>query len=327
MEKLVLEDDRSSNLINCPVCDSESKLIYAMKSNQVCSELHDYFGEPIPDQIRILDYEIYRCVCCTLEFAIPLKAGSDDFYKWITTRSGYYTQRRWEWSMVVDHIKNRALENFVSVLDVGCGGGSFLELLHNLPNVRAVGLDTTSSSVEHCKQKGLEAYCETLESFQKRFPTDKFDYVLSFHCLEHVSDPKLFVSSMLPLLTADGRLFISTPYSPMFPEHGWFNILNHPPHHLTRWNQKSYDEFARQIGCTIKYYMPSATSLLGRTKFTLRLAKVGRLDTSSKIDLRWAAISQPLNFLNLLWKQLNHPRFNGKVAADVVLVELQQKAS
>ncbi|WP_181256620.1 class I SAM-dependent methyltransferase [Merismopedia glauca] len=253
---------------------------------------------------------------------MPLEPGTQPFYQWVTTRVGYYPISRWEWFAVIEEINKQAKLNPVSILEIGCGGGNFISLVQNIQNVRIVGIDTTPESVTQCQEKGFEVYCETIDSFTKKFSELKFDYVVSFHCLEHISDPKNFVESMLFLLKPTGSLLISTPYSPMSFEQGWFDIMNHPPHHMTRWNQKAYNELAWQLKCKIEYFMPSTRSTLQRTTNTFRLINFGRNKSVIKSRLIPVLMAKFPLFIILLARQLFRPKLNGITSADTVLVKL-----
>jgi hypothetical protein len=90
------------------------------------------------------------------------------------------------------------------------------------------------------------------------FRANEFAVVTSFHCLEHVDQPVEFVRGLLCATTAGGRVFLSTPYSPMSFERDWFDVLNHPPHHMTRWNLRAYQKLAEILGVQIRHYAPPA---------------------------------------------------------------------
>ena len=144
------------------------------------------------------------------------------------------------------------------LLEIGCGDGRFLELVKSLPRITSVGLDPTPSSAEMCRSKGLCVYAETLSEYVQRRPSELkgFDLVTAFHCLEHVSNPIGLMEEMRGMLAPGGRIYISTPYSPMSFEGAWFDPLNHPPHHMTRWNRRAYEHLAARLGLVPRFIMP-----------------------------------------------------------------------
>ena len=85
----------------------------------------------------------------------------------------------------------------------------------------------------------------------------EFPVVTSFHCLEHVSQPVEFVRELLRATARGGSLFLSTPYSPMSFETEWFDVMNHPPHHMTRWNLAAYRKLAEILGVKMRHFCPA----------------------------------------------------------------------
>jgi SAM-dependent methyltransferase len=249
--------------------------------------------------------------------------GDSTFYAWIARKPGYYPESRWEWGEVTNEIKKRD-ERPASLLEVGCGSGSFLESVLGEPAIRAVGLDTEPSSIAKCREKGCEAYCEEISAFVIKNPKRLFDFVVAFHCLEHVSQPKEFLRAMLGALKPGGSIFVSTPYSPMSFETGWFDPLNHPPHHMTRWNARMYQETAAQLGLDVRFRMPKALSVLRRTKNALILRKFGPGMAPSRLQVLWALFGNLKAFLSEFLKQRARERYGGSCTADVVLAEFRK---
>jgi len=307
----------------CPICNAENNLKKKLKANFLKQQLEIYYGEKILEELDICDYEILRCSNCSLEFASPMLAGSESFYQWVTNHSGYYPDYRWEWGCVLEKIKSHNSES-INLLEVGCGSGKFLDAARQIYNLRAVGIDTTITSVEECRRRELEAYCESLDSFITNTNYEKFDLVVAFHCLEHVSEPKKLIESMLSVLKPSGSIFVSTPYSPMSFETLWFDPLNHPPHHITRWNVSSYNELARQLNLKINLIMPQSLNVIDRVLYTLNYAWHGPAQLVSRSNIKIAALRHPLIAISEFIRQSRREKVNNQVAADVVLVELSR---
>lgn len=90
------------------------------------------------------------------------------------------------------------------VLDVGCGAGNFLKLVKD----------------KECNVTGLEpdfVYTESNEvnivnEFLENYTTDnKYDLLTSFHVIEHVENPNLFLQKCRDLLKDDGLLYLECP--------------------------------------------------------------------------------------------------------------------
>ena len=298
------------------VCDLPKETIFRF--------LKAYYGTQPPAEIIETDYTLWRCSETGIEFAWPMTPGNHAFYEWISSFDSYYTKYRWEYGKVNSLIlENGPLDPNFSILDVGCGTGDFLRGVNFLPNTSKFGLDLTVSSVEACLKSGLQAFCGTIEEGMESGYLKKgmFDVVTSFHCLEHVCDPVAFVRSLMDVTQKGGQIYLSTPYSPMSFEDGWFDVLNHPPHHLTRWNLKSYQQLAKLLDIKMRYFSPDP-SPLKRALSIFRLHRYGPSARVGKFHLFRDVLLNPISFI----KQWNAQKIRGKShpigGNDLILVEI-----
>lgn len=317
--------NHSLTLEPCPICDNTGKIVKHLSKLFILKSLSDYYAQNISLDLDISDYYLLRCEKCELEYSQPMRPGSWAFYEWITKQPRYYPSERWEWGTALDRISaHGSAKRKVDILEVGCGTGCFLELAKGVTLGKVVGLEPTLTSANHCRDKGLDVYCEGIESFQSRVVDQEylFDFVVAFHCLEHVHHPKEFVCSMKKLLNPGGRLYLSTPYSPMCFEGSWFDPLNHPPHHLTRWNYRAYKELASQLDLQIDYFMPEAANIADRTIYSMNLRLYGPSKPASRKHMYLYAMTHPLVTLREYTHQTRRERLGSMVAADGILVEL-----
>jgi len=305
--------------MNCPICKSDTTPIKNISRTFIKSALSKYFNTAVvPDEIIDTDYQINSCPSCTLEFANPLTPGNDHFYNWITKQDHYYPAVRWEYSIAKSLIISDTAEK-VKVIDIGCGSGDFLEILiKDNNNIIARGLDSTESSVQSCKDKGLDVSCVYLEDIVKDH-LNYFDFVTSFHVLEHVSDPYNFVAEMKKILKPGGSILLSTPYSPMSFETDWYDPLNHPPHHMSRWNTKSYTRLADLLNMKINFIYPETLSTFRRTCYTIKYKN----NIKDRLGIIKSILLKPISFINIYRHQLKREKLpNGQYAPNVVLVKL-----
>ncbi len=100
----------------------------------------------------------------------------------------------------------RAAGTRVSVLDVGCGDGSFLEAL----GVQgSVGMDLSPTALRAVRARGFAAVCGTLEHCPLR--PASFSLVTAFHFLEHVNPIEPVLAGMRRLLAPGGELVVQVP--------------------------------------------------------------------------------------------------------------------
>ena len=80
----------------------------------------------------------------------------------------------------------------VTVLDIGCGDGLFLNLFTETQGhlVETHGLDFNAEAAEKAAQSGHKSYAGRFEDVE--LPENYFDLVIASHVIEHVEDPKGF---------------------------------------------------------------------------------------------------------------------------------------
>ena len=310
--------------IHCPVCGCGAEQIRILSSTFLRDHYEKYFRSSC-ESLHFQNYTQIRCIGCGLEFCLPMEPGDNNFYEWITNSQSYYPTQRWEWQVVRDKIASAA-QSDGDLLEVGCGAGDFLNLIKISSQIHGIGLDPTQPSVDKCRENGLEVYCETMQQFSQRaaMKERRFDYAVAFHCLEHVPDPKGLVAEMASFLKPGGSLFLSTPCSPMCFENQWFDPLNHPPHHLTRWNESSYRALAEQLGMDIRFTMSPSRSLLGKMQCSLALVWFGPFNRPSKAKLIASFFMHPITTFREFLYQYRRSKLiaDGQPVGDTVLVEL-----
>lgn len=255
----------------CPICGNQSKFKLHLSKEIIIEALGIYWNSTPPIDILETDYNILNCENCEFEFCSPAIPGNSRFYSWIVGMKSYYSNSRWEFGFVIENLKNNINS---SILDIGCGDGHFLNMVQkSLPqnNIRLNGLEQTVESIEAARKRGFNIFEFQVNSEISEVIPDKFDTITLFHVLEHVSNPLEFLQYVLKLLNQNGKIYVSTPLSPMHFEKFGFDIFNYPPHHLSRFSVKSYREIAQKLNCDIKCCTSPASSILNRFILCLRV--------------------------------------------------------
>lgn len=250
--------------MNSPLSPLPAEKIRDLPRDFLLAKLAEYFHATPPGDIVATDYSLWRCSETGLEFCHPALPGSAEFYEWASRSARYYFNDRWEFGEVARRLRAANLPaTGQQVLDVGSGPGDFLRELDFVPAQSKFALDLNESAVQACREQKFNAFCGAPESALAAgfVRAGQFAVVTAFHLLEHVADPVGFVRGLLRLTAPGGKLFLSTPASPMSFEREWFDVMNHPPHHMTRWNRRSYQKLAEILGLKMECFTPVGQTL------------------------------------------------------------------
>jgi SAM-dependent methyltransferase len=95
------------------------------------------------------------------------------------------------------------------LLDVGCGGGLFLGMMRER-GFRVVGLDSSREAAATAwRRQQAPAVCGDLA--RAPFRARSCAGITMFHVLEHLYDPRAYLTSAWELLAPDGRLVVQVP--------------------------------------------------------------------------------------------------------------------
>ena len=201
------------------------------------------------------DYPLAKCQNCSLVFASLTPASiekiySQKYYVGLGVKGGYYNY--FEESVVnkltFKHRLNKILSSFkskkISLLDIGCGLGDFLEVARTLLVSRYIGTEISPFALSNCRKKGLEIY-PVSSSF-----SEKFDVVTVQDVVEHFADPLGELKKTYKLLKRGGLLFLTTPNiesisAKVFESH-WYHYKS--PEHLFYFSPKTIKLLLEKAG-------------------------------------------------------------------------------
>lgn len=152
-----------------------------------------------------------------------------------------------------DHIRfaSQAAEAPGPVLDVGCGGGLFLDGLEQKGFV-GFGSDVSLQAAKVCQRRfSIPAVVGSLPNLP--FRPGSFGLVTMFHVLEHLHDPMGAIAAARHILPPGGRLVIQTPnaecWQMLLLGERWtgFDI----PRHLINFTAKDLQELLEYSGFTV----------------------------------------------------------------------------
>jgi SAM-dependent methyltransferase len=176
---------------------------------------------------RIDNLELFLCDQCQLKFFAPPWIGDESFYEQLQKYEFYYLSDKEEYDIAKKYVQPED-----HVLEIGSGRGAFKS---KLDCTSYVGLEFSTSAIAEARRNNIEILKESISDHARRNPK-KYDVVCSFQVLEHVNDVSDFLGSAISCLKPKGRLIISVPNENSFMGREVNNVLNMPPHHVTRWS-------------------------------------------------------------------------------------------
>lgn len=102
---------------------------------------------------------------------------------------------------------------FESVLDVGCGTGSLLEIILNInPAAQLSGIDLSDQSIKICKEKFNSDNFWVMDC-SREYSNQQFDLILCVDVIEHVKNDQDFLNNLskmanksIIIVTLEGRM-------------------------------------------------------------------------------------------------------------------------
>jgi SAM-dependent methyltransferase len=183
------------------------------------------------------DYGIATCVRCGSGRTVPVPKGEEleAFYAKEYQYDAHLlieAEKRWRARRILDLAMPAGATR---VLDVGCMYGYLLEEAKTRGATDVRGVELSSGPAKAARAKGLDVFCGSIEDFAAREP-GTFDLVVAQHVLEHVPDPKAFLSCARSLLAKGGKLCLAVPNyearaRKVFREAwGWYQVPVHLHH-------------------------------------------------------------------------------------------------
>ena len=138
---------------------------------------------------------------------LSIREFTEAAHAYDSDHAGIYEMCRDDYPQMLAELEK---EPFDAVLDVGCGTGAVLALLHEkYPDRRYVGLDLTPEMIEVARTKvapGMEFVVGDAENLP--FDEASFDAVLCSNSFHHYPNPAAFLAGALRVLRPGGRLIL-----------------------------------------------------------------------------------------------------------------------
>jgi ubiquinone/menaquinone biosynthesis C-methylase UbiE len=168
----------------------------------------------------------------TVDFSVPSPYSQD----LVTSSLTSFIQRA-SYRHQINFIRRNALPGD-KLLDVGCGSGIFLSVAAQyFSNLDLYGLDYDHRLLEESSQRVTD--CKFIQGSAEELPFDsgKFNFLTSFHNIEHLYNPELFIAEAERVLCNGGFLLVATPNPSSFVARQmrdfWPASLSQRPDHIS----------------------------------------------------------------------------------------------
>jgi len=228
--------DLFMDLVISPITRSSNcTLVSSIPPQEIIEGWKIRYGLDISEELEgCEELKLFRCKDTDLYFFTPcFAAGTSHLYEQLQNYDWYYQDSTWEHDMAF-----KGLQGCRSVLEVGCGKGAFVERLCRTGYIEAEGIELNRQAVEFAQSQSVNVRRLDLRQLADEEP-NSFDAVCSFQVLEHVSEPFEFIEALIDLVRPGGTLILSVPNSDSFLRYA-DNLLDMPPHHMTRWSETTF---------------------------------------------------------------------------------------
>ncbi len=191
----------------CPACrGSELSTVVALGDLPVfCNVLADSAPEARDAPMGSID--LRQCTNCAMLVNVAFDEDVAEY------QPGYENSlhhsevfQDWARSLAVGLVERHGLRGRTA-LEIGCGGGGFLELLCEAGMGRAIGYDPSlPAEAEVSHDERIEIH----RGFLEDPPSERIDLALCRHVLEHVTDPGAIVD-LLTRAAPEGAIYLEVP--------------------------------------------------------------------------------------------------------------------
>ena len=116
-----------------------------------------------------------------------------------------------KYAQIIDSLNSIRLNELASlrVLDIGAGLGEVLSVFNDFGHY-CEAIEVNSVAINHLKNSGLNVFSDSFYNYNSN---DKFDVIMAWGVIEHVTDPFLFLEKVYSLLSPSGIFVSEVPHS------------------------------------------------------------------------------------------------------------------
>jgi O-antigen chain-terminating methyltransferase len=149
------------------------------------------------------------------EYEVKVDHANDAFYVAFENRfRGTRSEIKERMRVYIPFVTSRRhSEKTAAILDLGCGRGEWLELLHKLHYTKAEGVDSNSAMIEQCRERKLRVTERDAVSYLRQLKKASLSLVTAFHLIEHLpfSDLMKLIAETHRVIKKGGLVILETP--------------------------------------------------------------------------------------------------------------------
>lgn len=250
----------------CHICHSQTKAVWATTNYARYLSLRPDVkieNDPLEANDKILNFPInlIKCGQCDFVFTSPkiktekLKSIYDQNASYFTsyddTASVAHLNRQKTFAVEIRRISH--LTQGKNILDIGCGGGFFLDRLGKNWNKTGVEIDPQAAAfAKKLLRKSVKIVNSSLE--KSRLPKSSFDVIVIRGTIEHVPNPRQTLKTVHSLLKPGGLIAINTPNIGSFAANLYrqnFRLAD-PIHHIWYFSPLTITRLLQETGFIVK---------------------------------------------------------------------------
>ncbi len=186
--------------------------------------------------------QLWQCLDSDLVFFHPAITGSAEFYRQLHHFDWYFPEDKFEYDHAAAWMTPKQ-----QILDIGCGAAKFVQ---KFPQSYYTGLDPNYLQDAGVACTNTHIVTETIEEHAMTHGHG-YDVVCAFQVLEHVSNPREFLTAALACLKPEGLLILGVPSAESYVTQITNFVLNAPPHHVTWWTDQSLHALAQHFQLSV----------------------------------------------------------------------------
>jgi len=232
------------HFVDCPVCEQRNnrqlfvKWGFKVVACNTCSHVY-VENQILPNNLE----DLYTSSQSDKQAKIRKKDDSELSKYWTLLYSKYL-------QLLQKETSNNLL------LDLGAGGGEFLELCKELSDYKLYAMEFSEYSAEHLTEVvgAKKLYRDRIS--ETDFNGVKFDAITMWGVLEHMDKPYIELVKCKEILSKNGRILILVPnfYSRAFDILGATVPTLNPRSHLNYFNKTSMEYLCNKVGLSVVEY-------------------------------------------------------------------------